>query len=406
MVVAVGASMMTAPAAVSQVTVNASAAVNDDAPSWGMDVLDRRTDGVLTRPSDGQGVHVYVLDTAVANHPDISHSLSGGVNLHEDPLTSSDGCYSHGTHITSIIAGQRYGIAPAATIHPVRVMGCTTGGSTIELDDGLRWVMTHHAELGYPPAVVNLSLIARGTSAVVTQLLAAAAAQGLIIVAGAGNTNDDACKFTPADSPDTFTVGAATENNTAASFSNYGSCVTAYAPGELVTAADSSTSANRLGSGTSQASAHAAGVFAAAWGANLTASRQTILTTVTSWLRKNTITTSSGQHPLVSFPDAATAATAPAAVQQLRIKKVVKRKAKLTWTKTTAATNYLVTVKKPKRLAREPVTVKRPKIKLKKLQPRTRYVVTVHAANSYGTSKKTTVKFRTRCGSCKATPLS
>jgi len=56
-----------------------------------------------------------------------------------------------------------------------------------------------------------------------------------------GNQVDNACRYSPAGSPDVISAGATTRNDGLyRSFlegTNYGRCVTLFAPGQLVTAA-------------------------------------------------------------------------------------------------------------------------------------------------------------------------
>jgi len=54
------------------------------------------------------------------------------------------------------------------------------------------------------------------------------------VVASAGNDDDDACNYAPANIPDVVTVAASNSFDVRASFSNYGDCVDFFAPGELI----------------------------------------------------------------------------------------------------------------------------------------------------------------------------
>jgi len=76
-----------------------------------------------------------------------------------------------------------------------------------------------------------------------------------IIVFIAGNEGVNACSFSPASSPNAMTVGASNQNDTVATYSNYGECVDLYAPGTHILSAGNSdaTDTNTL-SGTSVAS--------------------------------------------------------------------------------------------------------------------------------------------------------
>ncbi len=54
---------------------------------------------------------------------------------------------------------------------------------------------------------------------------------GTITVVSAGNANQDVANTIPAACPDAIAVGATNQDNSKASFSNYGNLVDIYAPG-------------------------------------------------------------------------------------------------------------------------------------------------------------------------------
>jgi len=79
----------------------------------------------------------------------------------------------------------------------------------------------------------------------------------------AGNSNANACNSSPARAAAAITVGATTTTDARASFSNFGTCVDIFAPGQGITSSwsTSDTATNTI-SGTSMASPHVAGVVA------------------------------------------------------------------------------------------------------------------------------------------------
>ena len=82
----------------------------------------------------------------------------------------------------------------------------------------------------------------------------------------AGNEAQNACDVSPAREPSAFTVGASTQSDSRAWFSNFGSCVDLFAPGESIVGAGlGSSTARQTMSGTSMASPHAAGAAAIAF---------------------------------------------------------------------------------------------------------------------------------------------
>jgi serine protease len=89
---------------------------------------------------------------------------------------------------------------------------------------------------------------------------AAVNAEVLMAVA-AGNNANDACNYSPASAEMATSVGASDSSDSAASFTNYGTCVDIFGPGVSVLSAwIGSPSATNTISGTSMAAPHIAGV--------------------------------------------------------------------------------------------------------------------------------------------------
>ena len=75
----------------------------------------------------------------------------------------------------------------------------------------------------------------------------------------AGSNKGDACAFTFAYIPSAITVGSSTSTDARSSFSNYGNCITIFAPGSSITSAHyTSDTGSRTISGTSMAAPHVA----------------------------------------------------------------------------------------------------------------------------------------------------
>jgi subtilisin family serine protease len=229
--------------------------------TWGLDRIDQRNlplDNRYTYGNNGAGVHVYIIDTGIrASHVEFSGRIGNGYTSINDGNGTND-CHGHGTHVGGTVGGATWGVAKGVTLHPVRVLSCSGSGSTSGVIAGIDWVTAHRLN----PAVANMSLGGGASSALDTAVRNSVNA-GVVHVVAAGNESGNACNGSPARAPEAVTVGASTSADARASFSNYGSCLDIFAPGQNITSAvNTSNTATATWSGTSMASPHVAGAAA------------------------------------------------------------------------------------------------------------------------------------------------
>ena len=229
--------------------------------TWGLDRSDQRNlplNSTYNVDGNAQGVPVYVVDTGVlASHQDFAGRVKAGYTAVSDGKGTTD-CNGHGTHVAGTIAGTKYGIAKSASIIPVRVLDCNGSRTTSTVIAGLDWVASQNPR----NAVVNLSL-GGGTSTALDDAINRVVNKDIVVVVAAGNNNADACNYSPSRVPAAITVGATTNQDQRANYSNYGKCLDVFAPGSNITSDwYSSNTATATASGTSMASPHVAGLAA------------------------------------------------------------------------------------------------------------------------------------------------
>jgi serine protease len=229
--------------------------------TWGLDRIDQRDrplNSTYTYDTLAANVDVYVIDTGIrASHDEFGSRVGSGFTAISDG-NDTDDCNGHGTHVAGTIGGTTYGIAKGATLHAVRVLGCTGSGSTSGVIAGVDWVTANRI----PPAVANMSL-GGGASTALDDAVRRSVAAGVTYAIAAGNSNADACGSSPARVSQALTVGSSTSGDVRSSFSNFGTCVDIFAPGSSITSAwITNDSATNTISGTSMASPHVAGVAA------------------------------------------------------------------------------------------------------------------------------------------------
>lgn len=227
---------------------------------WGLDRIDQQAlplSRTYTYTATGAGVHAYIIDTGIWSlHPDFGGRADNVYDAFTFGLFGFTGedCNGHGTHVAGTIGGATYGVAKGARLHGVRVLSCAGVGLTSQIIAGLDWVRQNHVK----PAVANLSL-GGGLSTALNTATTNLANAGVFVAVAAGNEDADACTTSPASAANVFTTAASTRTDAKASFSNWGTCVEAYAPGSAIVS-DFILGLTMSLSGTSMASPHVAGV--------------------------------------------------------------------------------------------------------------------------------------------------
>lgn len=193
--------------------------------------------------STGVGATVAVLDTGVAYEDDGTHrrapDLAGtrfaaGWDFLDDDAHPDDealpGMASHGTHMAGTIAQTTgnglggAGVAPGATIMPVRVLAPDGTGTSWAIAKGLRFAADHGAQ------VANLSLGGASGSPELEDAVAYAIGRGVTVVVSSGDQGTAGVSY-PAAYPGVVAVGAVRFDDVRAVYANYGPRLDLVAPG-------------------------------------------------------------------------------------------------------------------------------------------------------------------------------
>merc|ERR1719468_391818 len=236
--------------------------VNVEASTWGLTRI-----GADQCGSSGAGATVFVLDTGVrVSHQEFSGRARSALDMSSGSQVECSGDSScaadaqgHGTHCAGSAAGLSFGVAPAAAVKAIKVLGDNGSGSWSWSYSALDWLATSPVR----PAVASMSLGGSGTQQAMKDAVDVAVDAGVTVVVAGGNDNSNACGFSPAFVPSAITVGSTTSTDSRSSFSNYGACTNIWAPGSnVLSAGHTSDTESRSLSGTSMACPHVSGAVA------------------------------------------------------------------------------------------------------------------------------------------------
>ena len=203
----------------------------------------------------GKNVLIAVIDSEIDSaHPD----LAGSVVKSFDALAGTPP-HIHGTSMAGAIAshGKLLGIAPGAELLAVHAFDGAAGGASgnsFAIYKGVQWAADNNAR------IINMSF-GGPSDPMLTRLLAATYAKGIVLIAAAGNGGPQSEPPYPAADPDVIAVTATDDKDHVFAMANRGRYVAVAAPGvDILSLAPGG--AYQLASGTSIAAAHVSGIAA------------------------------------------------------------------------------------------------------------------------------------------------
>ncbi len=198
---------------------------------WGIETVRAPQVWPVTK---GRGVNLAIIDTGVdAGHPDLQGRIKGGYNS----FTSSESFHDdnkHGTHVAGTIFGSDNGIgvvgvAPEVNIWIAKVLDRSGNGTDETVAAGVDWILRKKKEVG-GNWIMSLSLGAANDSSIDRESFARAIAEGVLVVAAAGNSGMPEVNY-PAAYPSIISAGAIDSLEAKARFSSYGTGLVIAAPG-------------------------------------------------------------------------------------------------------------------------------------------------------------------------------
>jgi subtilisin len=225
--------------------------------NWGMALAAIQNVWTVTK---GEGIRVAILDTGISDHTDLitAWKKDNAINCTSDPTWEDKGS-GHGTHVAGIIASSDndfgvVGVAPNCEIIPIKVLDSNGSGNYESIEKGLRNAINMNVD------IINMSL---GSSTTPPEslhdLIRQAVAQGIVIVAAAGN--DAHAVNYPARYDEVIAVAALDQNGCLATFTSKDETIDIVAPGVDIYSTHLNNEYCKM-SGTSQASPFVAGICA------------------------------------------------------------------------------------------------------------------------------------------------
>jgi subtilisin family serine protease len=217
---------------------------------WGLYAIGAPT---AWNTAQGNGVVVAVVDTGLDyNHPDLAANI--WKNMNEIPSNGIDDDGNgfiddvlgwnfvfntndpiddngHGTHVAGTIAAVGnngigvIGVAWQAQVMAVKALDSNGNGFDSSVAPAILYAANNGAD------VINASWGLEGTDQTIEEAIQFADALGVVFVAAAGNSSEDAMNFFPANSPEAIAVAASDPFGNLAFFSNFGPKIDSTAPG-------------------------------------------------------------------------------------------------------------------------------------------------------------------------------
>ncbi len=212
---------------------------------WYLDEIGLVKDNLSCLSTQGQKIKVAIIDNAfVSSHPSFSSSIKKSIDVADGDSAVSpplkDEEWMHGTHSAWLIAGKKFWgkwiIGTSLGSTELYLLKATTDASfPTEITHGIE-AFAKAVELDVD--IISLSWWAYMDFPVFRKVVQKALDKGIVVIAAAGNYGSDDL-FYPAAYEEVISVWSFDKQFERSAFSNYGSWVDVYAPGEQLVVPDS-----------------------------------------------------------------------------------------------------------------------------------------------------------------------
>lgn len=240
----------TKPVSLIRMGACASVQTNEIIP-WGVGKVKANK---VWQQTEGNQIRVAVLDTGIAQHPDLQ--TNGSFNAIE--AKAVDDQNGHGTHVAGTITALRnkfgvVGVAPKVKLYAIKAFDAQGVAYNSDIVEGIDWCMRNKIQ------IINMSFGSNRYSSSLHDIIRRAYKQGIIMVASCGNSGKKSSQIDyPARFPETISVAATTQSDKITTFSSRGKGINVAAPGQGICSTYLNQTYTRL-NGTSMAAPHVTG---------------------------------------------------------------------------------------------------------------------------------------------------
>ncbi|MGL4849151.1 MAG: S8 family peptidase [Clostridium sp.] len=247
-------------------TVNAAAPIVKETVPTGVSLI--KAPQMWSKNYTGKGVTIAVIDTGCATaHPDLKGQIIGGRNFTKEDngnLDIFEDYNGHGTHVCGTIAAKRdnvgvIGVAPDAKLLVLKVLDKNGRGDLVGLINAIKYAVEKKVD------IISMSLGGSVNTKELYDVIKLAVGNEILVVCAAGNSGDNNSQTDEVEYPggynEVISVGAVSDQRSAAVFTNSNKEIDLVAPGVNIISTFLNNSYRSL-SGTSMATPHVSGALA------------------------------------------------------------------------------------------------------------------------------------------------